>query len=145
MQHAQPVRVVHRLGDGAQQDRGVARRRYACRIQALQQAATVHQLHRVVDQPAVLAHLVHDYDIGMLQQCCVLRLVAESCDEFLRGPLPRRQKLDRNVAVEAALARAIDQAHPALADQFQQFVVAELALRGIIQVRLCDPRSQQRR
>ena len=82
----------------------------------------------------MLAHLVHDHDVGMLQQCRVLRLTAQAFDQFLRCQVTRRQQLDRNLAAEVALTRAINAAHAAAPDLFDQFVVAELALHRIAEI-----------
>ena len=67
----------------------------------------------------------------MLHACRVLRLALETRHEFARSPGPRRKQLDRDLAVERNLQRAVDHAHAALTKVLQQLVVAEMALRGI--------------
>jgi len=64
----------------------------------------------------------------------VARFAEEAFDELARCPRSRCQQLDGDFAIEAALARAIHHAHAAFADQFEQFVVAELALGRVRQV-----------
>ena len=130
--------VVDGFRNRAQQRGGLACRHRAVGGQTLRQAAPTHQLHREEDQPGVLAHLVHDDDVGMLQQCRVLRFAAQAVDQLLRCQMARRQQLDRHLAAEVSLARTIDAAHAATPDLFDQFVVAELALHRIAEIHSRD-------
>ena len=143
VQHAEPVGVVDGFGDGAQQPCRIVRRQSFIGGEQLRQASSAHQLHRVIRQAGVFAHLVHDHDVGVLQSRGVLCLAPEAVDEFLRRQGSGREQLDRHLAVEATLPGAVDHAHAALADQFQQFVVAELALQRIVEVESGHPGMQQ--
>ena len=143
VQHAEAMRVVDGLGHRAQKIRGLERRQRAFGVQPLRQAASAHQLHRVEDAAPVLAHLVHDDDIGVLQQRRVLRFAPEAVDEFVRGALAGRQQLDCNFAPQIALARAVDDTHAAAPDRFDQFVVAEFALGRVVEIEFAEIRFGQ--
>ena len=86
----------------------------------------------------MLAHLVHDDDIGVLQQRRVLRFAPEAVDEFVRGALAGRQQLDCDFAPQITLARAVDDTHAAASDRFDQFVVAEFALGRVVEVEFAE-------
>src|SRR4030095_4426606 len=82
------------------------------------------------------ADLMDRDDVRVLHARRVLRLAPEAFDELARRPRAGARQLKRNVAIQAALERAVDDAHPAFADLFEQFVVAELPLRRIVEVEL---------
>ena len=136
VQDAEPVRVVDGFGHAAHQHGGVLRRQRATRVDALGEALPAHQRHREEIQFGVRADLVDRHDVGMLQARRTLRLAGEARDEVGRGPRSGREQLQRHIAVERTLAGAIDHAHAALTELFEQFVVTEIALLGIAQIQL---------
>ncbi len=102
-------------------------------LQLAGQGLATHQMHAVEVQFFGCADLVDGHDVGVFQACGILRFVVEAFGEVRRCPV-RRQHLDRHIAVQTDLVGAIDRAHAAFAEQFVQFVVAELAMFGMRQI-----------
>ena len=71
------------------------------------------------------ADFVDCHDVRMLHARGVLRLAMEALHEIRRRPRARGEDLHRDLAIETDLARAIDDAHAAFADEFDELVVAE--------------------
>src|ERR1044071_6421153 len=88
-----------------------------------------NQLHRDVMQAAIAGRLVADVidrdEMRMIQPGGRPRLALESLQRFrVRGDVVRKN-LDRDVAPEARVARAIDLGHPPAAEQSSDFVRPE--------------------
>ncbi len=82
MQHAQPVGVVDRFGNGTHQRRGIARGQSLEARDALVEGFAEDQLHRVVEQAFLLADRVHADDVGVVQPRGVPGLALEAGDEL---------------------------------------------------------------
>jgi hypothetical protein len=67
---------------------------------------------------------VNSDDVGVIQCGSGLGLLREAALAVGIRHLLRRQEFDGHEAIEAHVAGTIDHAHPALADFFQQFVMA---------------------
>ena len=67
--------------------------------------------------------------VGMRQRCDRARFLLEAPPPIVIGGRRRRHDLDRDVAPEPRVARAIDLAHPAGADRRHDLVGAEAASR----------------
>src|SRR3546814_6314557 len=70
----------------------------------------------------------------MLQPRRRLRLDPKPLDEVRGRPRSGRQQLDSDFALKALLPGAVDHAHAACAKQFEQLVVAEVALLGVVEI-----------
>jgi hypothetical protein len=120
------VRVVHRLGDRDHQPRGglgVGGERGKRTLKG----CTGDELHREVASGVVLADLVDRDDVRVVEQGDGLGLVAEPADLVFGGQCGGADHLERNLAVQADLARLVDDAHAAAANLGLDLVVAEVA------------------
>ncbi len=144
VQHAEAVGVGKRLGHRAHQHGGALRFQRSVTADCFGEAMAAHQSHAEKVQFLGAAYLVDRHNIGMLHARGVLRFAPESFDKVARGPRPCSKELDRDFAIETDLPRAVDHAHAAFADEFEQFVVAELPLCRIIQIQFQRIDWQQR-
>jgi hypothetical protein len=79
------------------------------------EAGSVDELHDEEGDAAVLAHVVHGDDVGVVQRGRGTRLAHEALARVgRRGRI--RQDLDRDVAVQVEIARAVDDPHPAASE-----------------------------
>jgi hypothetical protein len=117
------VRRLERLGDLFRDADGIVKRDRAA-PQPLRQVLAFHQLH---DEGAHITRFFETVDVGdvrVVQGREGLGFACETCDPV--GIVPKvAQHLDRNVSIEPGVARAIDLAHAARADQRDDFVRAE--------------------
>lgn len=83
------------------------------------------------------AHFVDVDDVRMIQPGGGLGFAAKAGDLFRTSEATRMDQLERDDAAEADLPGAIDLSHAAVAEEFEQFVVAEAvdAWRGSFRVR----------
>src|SRR6185369_8461045 len=103
----------------------LGRRELALLAQAVLEAAAAHELHRVVVLLALLADVVDLDDVGVVQLPGGARLAEELRDEVLVLHELRREELQRDLAIERDLDRAVDRPHAAAPDAFEQAVAAE--------------------
>ena len=68
------------------------------------------------------ADVMHDEDIWMIERARRAGLLLESLQSFFVIRVRRRQNLDRDIASQTRVARAINFAHPASADGNGNFV-----------------------
>ena len=87
--------------------------------------ARTHRLVGFTSFTLMLAHVVDGDDVWMLQTGGGAGLGLKSLDGFCTGELAEGEQLHRHDAVQVDLPCAIDHAHAALADLFQQLVIAE--------------------
>ena len=91
----------------------------------LPQAHAIHIFHQQVINPVRLAELEQRHDIGMQQLGQRLRFPGEPFGKRGVAADARRQHFQRDDAVELFLARLIDRAHAALADEFGDLQLRE--------------------
>ena len=118
-----PVRRLQRVRDlaGGQQR---LRQGQRAPLQPAGERLALHVLHDQERPPVHLAHVVQRADVGMAQARHQLRLAAEALEVLgLLGV--RAQHLERDRAVEAAVAGAVHLAHAARAQQAQDLVGSE--------------------
>ena len=73
----------------------------------------------------MLVEAVHGGDVRVIQRGQELGLALEAREAVLVGGQRRRQRLDRDFAAELGIARAIDLAHAARADQAGDLIGAK--------------------
>ncbi len=92
----------------------------------LLQVGAVDEPHGQVELAVDLAGVVDGDDVRMLERCREPRLAQEALAErAVRGEL-RREQLQRDVAVEREIVRAVDDAHPTAPDDRLDPVPSEL-------------------
>ncbi len=84
------------------------------------------QLHHQVAVPVVLADVVDGRDVRMVERRDRARLAFEPPQPVAVGREGGRQDLDRDAAPEPRIARTIDLAHPAGAEQADDFIRSEM-------------------
>src|SRR5882724_7183580 len=137
VQNAALVSVVNGFGDGFHPARRSAEfRNPKSEIRnELGQVFPFHKIHREVVLAIVLADFVNGHYVRMLKLGRRLGLGAEPLHVRSAGQLPGQNHLHRDGAVETDLSRAIDHAHAAAGDFFQEFVIAEIADSWILDLR----------
>ena len=90
----------------------------------------VGELHRKIGQPAVFADLVDGQDIGVIEIGGGFGFRAESLHVRGRGQLAGQDHFHCDDPVERYLPSAIDDAHAAPGNLFEQFVIPKLARRA---------------
>ena len=93
--------------------------------QQLAQGLALHELHRDVGDRSGLADLEHGDDVRVAQRRDDPRLLLESLEPVAVDRELLGQELERDVTVEARVARAVDLAHPAGPDALDDFVGPE--------------------
>ena len=79
---------------------------------------------------AVLAEVVNGEDVRMRQRGDRLGLALEARERGRIGGQVRRQDLDRDLAIERRVARAVDLAHAARAERGDDLVLSERCAAG---------------
>src|SRR5262245_20160599 len=82
-------------------------------------------IHREEMVPFMNADLMDGNDVGMLERRRRRRFRPKTMDELARRQLTASDQLHRNRSSEAALARAINDAHSAPGNFIEQFVTSE--------------------
>ncbi len=77
------------------------------------------------------AHVVNGDDVRVLEERRGRDLAPEPLNDLLARELPGQNHLHRDNALELKMPRAIDHAHPAAGNLFEQFVIAEVPGRPI--------------
>jgi len=95
----------------------------------LAQAHAVHELHGQVGDAAVLADGVHGHDARVREARHGLGLAGEAQARVAEAEHVGPHELERHVALQAALPRAVDHAHAAAAQALQDLEVAQAAGR----------------
>ena len=106
-------------------------------VDYLGQARARHVFHRVPRESGPAHDVIDADDVGMPESRGELRLAPEAFQDAGIGRQVRVQDLDRHVALQGQIARAIHTAEPTGADLFQQLVVvAERAPQSPLETRL---------
>ena len=114
--------IVNRVGKGDEQLGRGLRRQWTIKQEG-RQRTTLDQLHRKVGMALVLADVKDGDDVRMTQPPRGDGLLTKPGQELDVGIGPAQQHFDSHEAVEAALAGAIHNAHPAPGDlRFQEVV-----------------------
>ena len=94
-------------------------------LDALPQRLAVVERHRDEELAVPFADVVHRGDVGMVEGAGGLRLAQEAgaCVRVLRDR--RRQKLERDLAMQALVFGKIDDAHPTGTDGFEDAVMRD--------------------
>ena len=130
MDEALRVRRVERVRDLCD-DRERARRiERALRAQELAQVGALHEAHDEVEAAVELARVVDRHDVRVLERHRQLRLAREALAEAFVGRELGRHQLQRDDALEAEVARAVDHAHSALPDELLGAVAEEVVPNG---------------
>jgi len=115
---------LERLTNLRHQHHGLLRGEPA-RLHRLAQVHAVNELHQQKEEPARLAEVIDRDDIRVVEPGQNPGLAVEAFGECGIGGQRLRQELERNQAVEPRLAGLEDDAHAALADDFQDFELWE--------------------
>src|SRR4051794_3443948 len=149
MDHAAPVRERRRLED---LDREVDRPQLVERrlvADQLLQGPPRQELHRDVVGAVVLAAVEHADDVGVLEPRRGGRLAPEALHELAVAGEAAVQHLERDLAAELRVLRAVDVGHPARADAAHDLVTAvyygALAMSAISRPRRAASSSRARR
>ena len=128
VQHAALVRVVDGASDGGEQLRRfvIGDERWGI-CHPLGQRTAFHQLHGEVMLAVVLPDFVNRDDVRVIKMGGGLRLGLKALPLGFAGKLAGADHLERHDAVKGAVTRAINHAHAAACDEFQQFVISERA------------------
>ena len=118
------VRCLERLGDLRRDGQCVLERDRAA-PQSLRQILAFDQLHDEGVHITGFFKAVDVSDVRMVQRREGLGFARETCEPFGVVREAIRQNLDRHVAIEVGVPRAIDLAHAAGADQRDDFIRAE--------------------
>ena len=118
------MRVVNRLGDHHDVARRLLRGQWPV-AHELGQVLALDVIHREEMVPVMHADLMDGDDIGMLERRRRRRFHPKTTDELARGKLAANDQLQRHLPSEAALTRAIDDAHSAPGNFIEQFVITE--------------------
>ena len=124
MQNPLLMRVVNRFRDQLQVARSLLRGQGPVANQ-LGEVLALDIIHREEMVPVMNADIMDGDDIGMLERRRCRRFRPKTMDELARGKLAAQDQLQRHRSSEAALTRAIDNAHSALGNGIEQFVITE--------------------
>src|SRR4029077_9693265 len=103
---------------------GLADRQWTC-AQTLAQRVALEQLGDHVGRAGVLTDVVHRENVWMIERRGGARFLLEAVHALAVRSKRREDNLDRDVARETRIARAIDLAHAAGPEQSQDLVGAE--------------------
>ena len=124
MHDAAGVRSLERVGDFQAEIEHALERQRARRDLVLQRLA-VEQLHHDEVLAVVLADVVDRADVRMVQRRGDARLAPEAFERLgVRGQIAR-QELQRDLTAEPDVFRAVDDAHAAAADAFENPVMTD--------------------
>ena len=98
--------------------------------QLLAQRLAFEQLGDDEGRAVVLPNVVDGEDVRVVERAGGASLLLEACEALGVCRELRGQHFDRHVAPDLRVAREIDLAHPALAEQGADFVAAEAGVRG---------------
>ncbi len=119
------VRGVERLRDLDDDRRRQVRLEPSADLQQPREVGALDESHRHVEQPVLLAGVVDRHDVRVLDRRRGAELALEATAELLVGGELGRDHLQRHLAVERDVARAIDDPHPAATGDVLDHVVGE--------------------
>ena len=129
MDDARTVRPVERRRDLDRRLERLVDRESALR-QPIRQRLALEILHDEERGAVLLAHVVQRADVRMIELRDRAGLAIEALAELRVGREGVRENLDRDRAIEPRVAGFVDLAHPAGADERQDFVRAEASAGG---------------
>jgi hypothetical protein len=97
---------------------------------AIRERRAFHEFHDERVRAAGVLEAVDRRDVGMVEGGEHLRFSAEPCDAITIKREGLRQDLQRDIAIELGVARAIDLAHAPFAEQGHDFVRADASAWG---------------
>ena len=124
MDDAGLVRDVERRGDLQGNVDGLADGQRAPADQVGERPA-VEELHRDERPALVLADLVNRADVRVIQRGSGSRLAREAIERSARERQDIGQELERDVAAKLRVGGAIDHAHPAASELFEDLIVRD--------------------
>ena len=125
MQNAPGMGVLNCTGYFSHQRRGTARLAAQNRP-SLDEAAASGKLHAEEWKLVfALAHFINGQNIWMIKMCRRLRFAPETLQRLMRIRVIGKDALQRNDAARVPLPRAINNAHPATPDFFQNLIIAQ--------------------
>ena len=127
---AERVRGVQRVGDLRDHVDGADGRDATVAVDQVREVDPVDVAHRHVQVPVLLARRVHGDQVRVVQRGGDLALAAEAQAELAVLGLLRRDHLQRDLALEALVERAIDDSHPASSRHAPDLVTGEDRARG---------------
>ena len=119
------VRGVERLRDLGDDRRRHVRFQPSPDVQQPREVGALDEAHRHVEQPVLLAGVVDRHDVRVLDRRRGAELALEAAAELLVLGELGRDHLQRHLAIERDVARAIDDSHPAAARDVLDHVVGE--------------------
>ena len=129
MQDAARVRGLDRFRQStSDRERRVERQRTG--LETLGQSRPLDELEDEGLDPALGGDAVDRADTGMAERRQHARLAVKACDALGIGGEAGRQELERDVAIEAQIPRAMDLAHPAASDEARDLVVLDAVPYG---------------
>src|SRR5260221_4180799 len=123
MRGGEPAQHLERVGDGP------ARGNFAA-VQAILQRLALQQFAHYIMRAVLRAHVVDGEHVRMVEYACRARLLLEAAQGRGIAGEARGQNLDGDLAPDARVARAVDLAHAARAEESENFVGAEAGIRG---------------
>src|SRR5262245_44526508 len=118
------MRVVNRLRDQLHVVRSLLRGQWPVANQ-LSEVLALDIIHREEMVPFMDADIMDGDDIGMLERRRCRRFRPKTMDELARRQLAANDQLHGHRSSEAALTRAIDNAHSAPGNFIEQFVITK--------------------
>ena len=119
------VGMVHRLGhfrDEFRRGPGVLGEPF----ESLVECIAFDQLHAEIALVLVMAHLVDRHDPRVVEQRDGLGLVLESAELVLARELRVADQLQGDAPIQTDLPGLVDDPHPPLTENLEQFVIAEV-------------------
>jgi len=90
------------------------------------EAAAIDVLHREVQAPLALPHLIHLHDVRMPQPGGQLRFVHEACTFLGSRMVARQHHLEGRQPIEPPVAHLVDHPHPTAPQLLQDLVVGDV-------------------
>jgi hypothetical protein len=137
---AVPVREAERPGGVHQQVPDLHRGQGAAGGEDPREGLPAEHLHDEVDDPARPADPIDRNDVGMLESCRGARFALEPLHELRVEREREREHLDRHLALELSLARAVHDRHAAASELVEQLVFVLERLADEIRLRLVGDR-----
>ena len=123
------VRCFKGLGDLPREGQDFGDRHRPARNEC-RQVLAIDELHHERTDTARFLQAVDVSDVGMVQRRQGLRLAREPCKPFCISSEDARQNLDRDVAIELRIARAVHLTHSACSERREDLVWPETSARG---------------
>ena len=126
MDEAARVRRIQSVRDLAADGERAGRLERALRAEQRAQVGSLDVAHRQVEAPVDVARVVDRHHVRVLERHCELRLAREARTEALIQRELGRHQLQRDRPFQPQVVGAVDDAHPATADQLVDPIADEL-------------------